>query len=153
MIHFHESRWLTRSIDFCVYVAGRELLRRLSAARMRETNPKCKVVADIGGSGSAPLVDVEFGEWHCWCMVCTRVSRSGVCRECTIVACATLPPPPYNTGPVCVVLCSGWSQFTVWSKWYESSGDGGCNQQESKDNMILAGVALVYTQFYSYWYM
>ena len=37
-------------------------MRRLSADKMRETNPKCKVVADIGGGSSAPVVDVEFGE-------------------------------------------------------------------------------------------
>lgn len=52
-----------------MYVAGRELLRRLSAARMRETNPKCKVVTDIGGGSTAPVVDVEFGEWYSRCMV------------------------------------------------------------------------------------
>ena len=58
----------------CVCVVDRELFRRLSAARMRETNPKCQVVADIRGDGTAPAVDVVFGECHMhykpplWCV-------------------------------------------------------------------------------------
>lgn len=57
-----------------VYAAGRELLRRSSAARMRETNPKCQVVADIRGDNTAPVVDVAFGEccspWGQSCVYC-----------------------------------------------------------------------------------
>lgn len=48
-----------------VCASGRELLRRLSAARMRETNPKCQVVADIRGDNTAPVVDVAFGGCCC----------------------------------------------------------------------------------------
>lgn len=47
-----------------MHVVGRELFRRLSAAKMRETNPKCQVVADIRGDNTEPVVDVAFGEWH-----------------------------------------------------------------------------------------
>lgn len=38
-------------------------MRRVSASKLQETNPKCQITTDISGADTEPTVDVEFGEF------------------------------------------------------------------------------------------
>jgi len=43
-------------------ITCRELLRRVSAAKLRETNPKCEVIYEIKSTNANPTVNVLFSE-------------------------------------------------------------------------------------------
>ena len=40
----------------------REFLRRVSASKLQETNPKCHINTNITGAEMEPTVDIEFSE-------------------------------------------------------------------------------------------
>ena len=42
----------------------REFLRRVSASKLQETNPKCQITADLSVKHTEPTVDIEFSEWR-----------------------------------------------------------------------------------------
>ena len=50
----------------------REFMRRVTAARVRETNSKCEVSHEVKGDETPPTVQVKFSKslMTMWCIVC-----------------------------------------------------------------------------------
>ena len=49
-------------LTFCVCVNQRDVYTYLNSARMRESNDKCKLIADIRSDLMEPHIEIQFGK-------------------------------------------------------------------------------------------
>lgn len=51
-----------------LFLPLREFMRRVTASKLKETNPKCEVACEVKGDYSVPTIDVTFGTLL-WCLL------------------------------------------------------------------------------------